>query len=278
MSAARLVSFRNRWFSWAVGGVAAMAVAAMLVGFIWLPSRHPDISADGLWATICRAAGAPARWYSGPTPTSGRTPTDFVMDASLFRGVDAAEIGRGATLAMQCSMCHGARGISGASFPNLAGQYPEVIYKQLRDFKDGHRQSAVMEALAKGLSDDDMRSLASFYAYLPRPTLAAMSEGRQDVPPLVRVGDPLRNIVACIACHGGVDHKVGSPWLEGAPADYLRTQLENFARGVRTNDINEQMRNVARHLTDAEMTQIADYYSARPDKPPSPGGNATPPR
>ena len=55
----------------------------------------------------------------------------------------------------------------------------------------------------------------------------------------------MRNIAPCGACHGELDSKAGSPWLEGQPVTYLRAQLDAFAR-ARRNDISEQMRNVAR--------------------------------
>ena len=57
--------------------------------------------------------------------------------------------GRGATLALNCTMCHGAHGMSGSDAPNLAGQYPEVVIKQLHDYKSGKRSSSVMQALAR---------------------------------------------------------------------------------------------------------------------------------
>lgn len=55
-------------------------------------------------------------------------------------------------------------------------------------------------------------------------------------PALVRVGDPLRNIVPCVACHGGIDHKLGTPWLEGMPKEYLLKELKAFSSGARRND------------------------------------------
>ena len=64
-------------------------------------------------------------------------------------------------------MCHGARGLSQANTPNLAGEYPVTIYKQLVDFKTGARASAVMAPLVANLSDADISDLAAYYAYLP---------------------------------------------------------------------------------------------------------------
>ncbi len=247
---------------WGVGGVITTVVASLLIGFIWLPSVHKDLSADGLWAMICRAAGVPTRWYRGPAGVSARASSDVVLTPDFLRQADAVEIGRGATLAMQCTVCHGARGVSEAEAPNLAGQYPEVVYKQLRDFRTGQRQNVVMELLVKDLSERDMRELAAYYAFLPR---AARPIGSDDaVPPLVKVGDPIRNIAPCASCHGGIDRKTGSPWLEGTPELYAVTQLANFAKGSRHNDINGQMRNVARQMTAAEMASIAAYYASRP--------------
>jgi cytochrome c553 len=56
----------------------------------------------------------------------------------------------------------------------------------------------------------------------------------------------LRNIAPCIACHGGTDHKLGAPWLEGMPRQYLVVQLNEFQKETRRNDSHAQMRNMAR--------------------------------
>jgi hypothetical protein len=45
--------------------------------------------------------------------------------------------------------------------------------------------------------------------------------------------------------------------------DYLRTQFEAFASGERHNDIGEQMRNVARRMTTAEIGAASEYYAER---------------
>ena len=82
-------------------------------------------------------------------------------------------------------------------------------------------------------------------------------------PALVRVGDPLRNIAPCISCHGGIDHKLGTPWLEGMPKTYLAEQLKAFASGTRRNDSHGQMRNVVRPMTSDEIEQVADFYVRR---------------
>jgi cytochrome c553 len=178
----------------------------------------------------------------------------------MLDGADAVSIGRGATLALRCTMCHGARGLSDANSPNLAGQYPIAIYKQLVDFKTGARVSAVMAPLVADLSDADMRDLAAYYAYLPRLTNSDIT----NPPRIVASGAPLRGIAPCGACHGEVGRKMSAAWLEGQPVIYLRAQLEAFASGERHNDIDEQMRNVARVMTPQEIDAASRYYAEHP--------------
>jgi hypothetical protein len=52
--------------------------------------------------------------------------------------------------------------------------------------------------------------------------------------------------------------------FEGQPAIYLRTQLEAFSTGARHNDIGEQMRDIARRMTAAEIAVASEFYSERP--------------
>ena len=179
----------------------------------------------------------------------------------MLRNPGAESIGRGATLALRCTMCHGARGLSQADTPNLAGQYPTVIYKQLIDFQTGARSSAIMQPLAAGLSNADVRDLAAYYAYLPRePVTQSLPV---ETPRIVADGAPMRNIAPCGACHGELSAKSGAPWLEGQPAAYLRAQLQGFASGTRHNDIDEQMRNVARGMTPQEIDSASLYFANR---------------
>ena len=55
--------------------------------------------------------------------------------------------------------------MSVSNAPNLAGQYPEVIIKQLHDYRDGKRASSIMQALARNLTDKNVEDLAAYYDY-----------------------------------------------------------------------------------------------------------------
>ncbi|HEY1326318.1 MAG TPA: c-type cytochrome [Casimicrobiaceae bacterium] len=252
----------NPAFRWSVGALVALTVVSVLVGFVWLPSVHGDFTAQGLWSSFCRAAGVPATWSSAPQPKAAWRPTDVVLERDMTRISGNEAIGRGATLALNCTMCHGAQGLSSSDAPNLAGQYPEVVIKQLRDYRDGRRSNPVMETLAKGLSARDIDDLAAYYAYLPKARTAPTTYD-ETLPALVRVGDPLRNVAPCIACHGQVDQKLGAPWLEGMPKAYLVAQLKAFHDGTRRNDPFGQMRNMARPMTAQEIDEVATFYARK---------------
>lgn len=246
----------------AIALTAGLAVVAIGAGFLLMPTLDGRGQVQGLWDAICSAAGVIRREAPQPVVTSSAKLTDVVVTQQIMPAPSARSIGEGATLALRCTMCHGARGLSQADSPNLAGQYATVVYKQLRDYKSGARTSAVMMPLATGLSDAEMRDLAAYYAYLPR--LPPDHPQSDPAPEIVVSGAPMRNIAPCGACHGGPDNKAGSAWLEGQPEAYLVTQLRAFASGARHNDISEQMRNIARRLTPTEIVAAARYYASRP--------------
>ena len=261
MSTEQNFSWKSPWVRWSVLALAGLTIASVLVGFVWLPSRKAVFVADGLWSAICRAAGVPASW-SRPSAAHEASGTQVVLDRRMTRADDAVAIGRGATLALNCTMCHGALGTSSSNAPNLAGQYPEVIIKQLRDYAGGARASAIMQALARSLRERDIDDLAAYYASLPKARTSPTTYD-ESLPRLVRVGDPMRNIPPCIACHGQVEQKIGAPWLEGMPRAYLVAQLAAFRSGQRRNDGEAQMRDVARGMTDDEIAEVSNFYARK---------------
>ena len=263
MAGIPLWSWRNRWLRSSVIALATLVVVVAGVGFVWLPSAARDFSGPGLWASICRAAGVPTSWGGdGSDIRLGVRTTDVVLERSMGVPGSSEAVGRGATLALNCTMCHGAQGMSVSNAPNLAGQYPEVVIKQLRDFQGGQRSSSIMQALAKGLSDANITDLAAYYAYLPKARNAPTTYA-DALPALVRDGAPMRNIAPCVSCHGSVDQKLGAPWLEGMPKDYLVEQLTSFQSGARRNDSHAQMRNMARSMSADEISVVAEFYAGR---------------
>lgn len=265
MSNEPLFSTKNEWFVRSVAVTAAVFIVTALGGFVLLPYLQPDLRLGGLWDAICSAAGVVRQSAATASVKPDFKTSMVIMTSDMLRRPGSESVGHGATLAQQCAICHGPTGVSRANSPNLAGQYASTVYKQLHDFKSGARVNAIMTPFALPLSDQDMVDLAGYYAYLPRlPPFH--SEQQLPAPRIVINGAPLRGIAPCGSCHGALDNKVGSPWLEGQSAAYLTAQLQAFASGARRNDISQQMRNIARKMTFEEMNQAAHYYASQPSE------------
>jgi cytochrome c553 len=251
-----------RFAAW-IGGSVVLFLVAAAVGFVWLPSAQPGAGID-LWASICRAIGLPIRTTQGSTRDGGQPASDVAWTTATRALVARGDAARGATLATVCNNCHGASGVSGdAVFPNLAGHSVTAIYKQLEDFKSGKRNADVMGVFVAELSSQDLLDLASHFSSLRSPFAASVPDSADPVAgSLVEVGHPMRSITSCSACHGPMGFVVGAPELRGQQRAYLEQQLQAFKSGSRHNDINEQMRNVARHLTDQEIAMLASYYAS----------------
>src|SRR5579871_3934523 len=69
-----------------------------------------------------------------------------------------------------CLLCHGESGQSqNAGVPSLGAQQPFYVTVQLLMFRERMRVADPMNDMAKGLSDDDLRSFAEIIAKLPAP-------------------------------------------------------------------------------------------------------------
>ena len=70
-----------------------------------------------------------------------------------------------------------------------------------------------------------------------------------------------QRVAACIACHGrqgSTGNAAFFPRLAGKPAGYLFNQLRSFRDGRRSNT---DMNYMVRHMSDAYLQEIADYFA-----------------
>src|SRR6201999_3318734 len=204
-----LFSLRNPWFGASIGITAAIAVLAAFFGLIWLPLAQPNLRLSGVWDAICSAAGVPRASRQIAVTEPDFKISGVVVIPDMLVHPDQVSIGRGATLAQRCAICHGPQGVSDANSPNLAGQYAAVTYKQLHDFKSGARVNAVMTPFAVAMSEEDMKEVAPYSAYLPRVPPNALAASLP-APAIVVTGAPMRNIPPCGSCHGDIDVKAVS--------------------------------------------------------------------
>jgi len=95
-------------------------------------------------------------------PGAARNKNTVELGRKIYRG-GVAERGVAA-----CASCHGATGNGiPIQYPRLAGQHQDYTLAQLQNFKSGARaNSPQMSALAKRLSDEEMKAVADYIAGL----------------------------------------------------------------------------------------------------------------
>ncbi len=188
---------------------------------------------------------------------TGEPSSRVAMSPDLLKQLHQANVTRGHELAASCGACHE----SGGAFPVLDGQLPTYLYKQLQDYKDGHRSNPLMSGLAASLSEADMIDLAAYYGQRPRVQPAASPVSTK--PVLAVRGDSRRILPPCAACHdsNGTGQKIDIPALAGQNEAYLTQTLKDYQSGARHNDLYGRMRSIAGEMTDAEILAVARYYA-----------------
>lgn len=174
----------------------------------------------------------------------------------------AGDAAKGSAIATTvCVACHAADGNSVmAANPKLAGQHPEYITKQLKNFKAGTRANPVMGPMAGTLSDEDVLNLSAYFgAQAPKGGAAKSNGPGSEGEKIYRGGVAGKSVPACAACHGanGAGIPVQFPRLAGQHAEYTTNQLKAFRSGERANA--PMMMVIAAKMTDKEIAAVADY-------------------
>lgn len=206
-----------------------------------------------------------------------------------FTPVISAEEGNGSAGKAKAGTCAGCHGEDGNSlvptYPKLAGQHVSYLVNQLRAFKGGTRNNAMMGPMAAALSDDDMADIAAYYneqkiSQNPAPALPPPDD--EDAPvdeqknkeimgkllakggDLYRNGNLKNNVSACIACHGPFgegNRPAAFPAVYSQHADYLIKTLADFKSGERSNNPENMMHMIAQKMTEEEIKAVSYYIS-----------------
>lgn len=159
----------------------------------------------------------PAARATASAPSAARQPA--VSYAERFAGL--------------CAACHGANGRSDLPLtPVLAGQPSLYAITQLFLFREGRRDNPAMTAVAKTLTDDDLRGFSDYIGTLP-PVPAAAPATPPDAARMAK-GQALADQHKCLFCHGpGLAGGQQVPRIAGQKEDYLQASLHGFKSGSR---------------------------------------------
>ncbi len=194
-----------------------------------------------------------------------------------------------------CGRCHGqgGEGRDVSAFPRLAGQRGEYLYRALRAYADAARPSGIMEPVAGGMTEEEMRELALYFSQSTAvpglvdadPIAAAdttaapaavfdttmnpddeasgdaVARGRE----IAHRGIPARKVPSCVDCHGPAPARRNAayPLLGGQYADYIVLQLRLFQeRGRGGSAFAHLMHPTTWKLTEGHMRDVAQYYES----------------
>ncbi len=158
-----------------------------------------------------------------------------------------------------CFACHGESGQSQLpDVPSLGAQPVPYSLIQLVMFRDKLRLTEPMNAMANGLTDDDLRKAADLIAKLPPPPPAA------DSPDAARMenGRMLAEQHRCNFCHqANFEGGQNVPRLAGQREDYLLKALRGYKDNSRRG-YDASMSDVVYRMKDEDFVELA-YFLAR---------------
>ncbi|MFO1109356.1 MAG: DmsE family decaheme c-type cytochrome [Bradyrhizobium sp.] len=210
--------------------------------------------------------------------------------------------------AVGCAPCHGEDGISKRpGIPSLVGQDSQYLVPAMKAYVTGQRKHDLMRLVLTGVSEGEMRSMASYYARqtperAKTPLIGDASAGRASTglcaechgnlgisvspafPSLAGqdsqyLADAIHayktgtrsKAIACAGCHGegGISKKAGMPNLAGLSPQYLLPALKAYANGKRKNGV---MAALLSGVDDAQLNSFALHYAQQnPARAQTPG-------
>jgi cytochrome c553 len=175
-------------------------------------------------------------WGVAATPACAQTKKPTASASAAPAGVTAKAAGAAVyaeRFRSVCAACHGTSGRSDMpGTPVLAGQHSLYAITQLFLFREGRRNNEAMIALAKPMTDADLRGFSDFIGTLPPvpapPAAAPLDAARMDK------GLALAKEHKCVFCHGAdLAGGQGVPRIGGQKEEYVRATLKGFKSGER---------------------------------------------
>jgi cytochrome c553 len=200
------------------------------------------------------------QYRSQPSPLSlkERRKLGLALAALLsLAALPAAAASLGERLA-PCLACHGARGQSTIpEVPSLGAQPAYYLSIQLYMFREKMRVVEPMNAMLKGLDDDDLQKMAAMISQLPAP------------PPATEPAEPARLERAralvqqhrCNFCHNeDFSGEKNVPRLAGQREDYLVKALREYKSNTRRG-YDASMADVMYPVTDTDILDLAHFLA-----------------
>lgn len=222
-----------------------LLIALFLFAFGSHASAHDSITKQP------HASGIESKGYvwNTPDPDLNRA---LAYKASAKRGKVAYKI---------CKGCHLPNGVGQADtdYPQLAGQHPSVLLKEMMDIRAGRRDNPRMFPFVGDwiVSAEELADISAYLKSLPPPTDNGKGDGAH-----LDQGKALYE-KDCATCHGRNgegDAKKFYPMVAHQHFDYLKRETRESRDQGRRN-ANPDMVGVLKGYSDADVEAVSDYMS-----------------
>lgn len=167
------------------------------------------------------------------------------------------------TLVPRCVGCHGDNGNSThPAIPGLAGQNASYLIKAMKHYRSGERRNKMMTDVAKGLSDEEIESNATYFASQAPATQASAAPLKTTSTTFDPMGDGATLAGSCNGCHGtkGNNPSPGIPRLAGLSYRYLQKAIAEYRDGKRNH---QMMQMLTRFLSETDIEKISYFYASQ---------------
>jgi len=157
-----------------------------------------------------------------------------------------------------CLACHGEKGVSETSeVPSLAGMPEKFTLIQLYLFREKMRKIEIMNDVAKGMTDDELRKFSDYFAKLAPPK----ASGDPPDPTITARAQALIAKHYCASCHNpDFSGREQMPRLAAQREDYLLKSLRDYKSSQRPG-YDATMDEVIRPITEADIVDLSHYLS-----------------
>ncbi len=186
-----------------------------------------------------------------------------VLSLAIIDAAQAApSISSGSRLYAPCVVCHQLNGWGSpdGAIPNLAGQQPRYLERQLALFRSGARVDTAMQVVTAHRTFSDQEDIVALARYLS--DLVANPNPVKGSGEHLAVGEELYARI-CAACHGVAGRGAPGnrvPRIAGQHYPYLRRQIEDAAR-LHKDLAPPEMTSALRAIRPEERDALADYIS-----------------
>jgi cytochrome c553 len=176
------------------------------------------------------------------------------------------DINNGRELYKTCVVCHGPEGwgSSNGSYPQIAGQLPAVVIKQLADIRAGNRDNPIMRAFTTLRALGGAQEIADVAGYIA--TLPMTANNGQGDRQYLQQGKEifLRDCADCHGESGEGDIRKHIPMIQGQHYQYMARQYGWIRDGRRRNADKNMVEQIQAYSLGEEKAVLAYTASLKP--------------